>query len=290
MTTLRQLHSWLRANDSGPVALLDPEAEELVAGKAVTAVRLTGPLSEVPRHEILEALNLGATLLYLHGDQGPLSSLVEMLTSIGIDRVQDGQPEVKPREIFSSEDVPHARRDLFGLGHSALELPDEDMLPEDRERLALATLLKTENVPSSALAEQPSHGLSLQTAGCTACGVCVKACPTDALELTYLELGPERRISTLSIYDSACIGCRKCVDLCPEKAFTERGHTSWETRLGEKVKRPLETIPTTLCEKCKTFFPLKEGGTLCKTCKATRDNPFGIRWPEGVPKPPGFDF
>ncbi|WP_054952740.1 4Fe-4S dicluster domain-containing protein [Flaviflexus massiliensis] len=290
MTSLRLLHSWIRANDPGPIALLDPEAPELVDGKAVTGVRLSGPLAEVPRHEILESLNLGATIIYLHGDTGPLHELTTMLEGIGITRLRHGHPEVKPRQIFSSDDVPHSRRDLFGIAGNMAELPDETLLGEERERLALNLLMEKEGIPVSALADAPSHGLNLQTTGCTACGVCVKACPVDALELSYLEIGPDRRISTLSMFDAACVGCRKCIDLCPEDAFTVRGNTSWETRLGEPVKRPLETIPTVQCEKCKTYFPMSQGGTLCQTCKATRDNPFGIRWPEGVPKPPGFKY
>lgn len=290
MTDLRLLHSWLRANDPGPIALLEPGEDLLVADKRIPAVLLTEPLAKIPRHEILEALGLGATEIYLHGEPGDLSRLVETLEVAGITKLREASRVIKPKSSFSADDVPHSRRDLFGMGASTLQLPDDDMLPEDRERLALTRLLQAEGVGPSVLADTRSHGLLLQTSGCTACGVCVKACPTDALELTYTEIGTERRISSLGIVDSQCIGCRKCVELCPESAFTVEGNTSWETRLADTPKRPLETIPTVKCEKCKTFFPLKDGGTLCKTCKATRDNPFAIRWPEGVPKPPGLNF
>ena len=290
MTSLRLLHSWVRANQPGPIALLDPDAPELVADKTIPAVILTGPLDEVPPHEILETLALGAEVIDLHGDPGPLERLIDTLTAAGIDRLRIGQGTVKPKESFGSDDVPHSRRDLFGLGRSDMPLPDEEMLPEDRERLALSNILESEGLEPSALAGVDSHGLLLRTSGCTACGVCVKACPTDALELSHLETGEDRRITTLSEYDSKCIGCRECVNLCPVDAFEVGGAISWVTRLGESPRRPLETVPTMRCEKCKTYFTMREGGTLCKTCKATRDNPFAIRWPEGVPKPPGFKF
>ena len=290
MTSLRLLHSWVRANQPGPIALLDPGTDVLVVDKSIPAVVLTGPLSEVPAHEILETLVLGAETIHLHGDSGPLTRIVETLNTAGIARLITGTGTVKPRESFGSDDVPHSRRDLFGLGRSDLPLPDEEMLPEDRERLALSQILKAADLEPSALADVDSHGLLLRTSGCTACGVCVKACPTDALELSHLETGENRRITTLSEYDSKCIGCRQCIDLCPVDAFEDGGFLSWETRLSESPRRPLETVPTMRCEKCKTFFPMREGGTLCKTCSATRDNPFAIRWPEGVPKPPGFKF
>lgn len=290
MTTLRLLHSWVRANEPGPIALLDPGVVTLVSDRQIPAVLLTGPLAEVPAHEILETLVLGATTLDLHGDHGPLAELMATLETAGIDRVRVGISAVKPTESFSSDDVPHSRRDLFGLGRTETPLPDEDMLPQDRERLALSNVLKAEGLEPSVLADVDSHGLVLRTSGCTACGVCVKACPTDALELSHLETGTDRRITTLSEYDSKCIGCRQCVELCPVDAFTVGGATTWQTRLGEGSRRPLETVPTMRCEKCKTFFPMREGGTLCKTCRATRDNPFAVRWPDGVPKPPGFRF
>lgn len=290
MTSLRLLHSWLRSNEPGPIALVAGGEPELVTEKDIPAVLLPGPLGEVPAHELLEALGLGATVIHLHGDPGPLETLRATLAVAGIDRLQLGTPAVKPRESFGVEDVPHSRRNLFGLGRSDLPLPDETLLPEDRERLALRSLLEAEGIDPSVLSEVPSHGLVLRTSGCTACGVCVKACPTEALELSHLETGPDRRITTLAIYDSACIGCRRCIELCPVDAFTVAGPTSWKTRLGDRSRRPLETIPTVRCERCKTYFPMREGGTLCATCRATRENPFGIRWPEGVPKPPGARF
>lgn len=290
MTTLRLLHSWLRANEPGPIALIDQGLEPLVAEKTIPAIMLAGPLAEVPTHEILESLELGATIIYLHGDPGPLTGLMATLAAASIDRVSLGVGAVKPRESFGSDDVPHSRRDLFGLGRSEKPLPDEGMLAPDRERLALKQLLNAEGVDSAALADIPGPGLLLHVSGCTACGVCVKTCPTDALELSHLETGPDRRITTLAMDDGKCVGCGDCIELCPADAFSNDGTLSWQTRLGGRSRRPLETVPTVRCERCKTFFPLRQGGTLCTTCAATRDNPFGVRWPEGVPKPPGARF
>ncbi|MEA1973035.1 MAG: 4Fe-4S binding protein [Candidatus Cloacimonadota bacterium] len=45
---------------------------------------------------------------------------------------------------------------------------------------------------------------------CTACGECIQACPTDAIEI----------IDNKAIIDQTkCIQCGDCVDACPEGAI-----------------------------------------------------------------------
>lgn len=43
---------------------------------------------------------------------------------------------------------------------------------------------------------------------CTACGICPKECPGDAISLNPLRIDAEK-----------CIGCGKCIGICPERAF-----------------------------------------------------------------------
>ncbi|RLC59164.1 MAG: hypothetical protein DRI30_01220 [Chloroflexi bacterium] len=47
--------------------------------------------------------------------------------------------------------------------------------------------------------------------GCTGCGSCAQACPTDALDLA------EGDTVTLTFNPALCIGCAQCVSVCPEK-------------------------------------------------------------------------
>lgn len=47
--------------------------------------------------------------------------------------------------------------------------------------------------------------------GCTACGVCTRTCPTQALSLR-----PTAGSSDLIVDPRACTGCRVCVETCPE--------------------------------------------------------------------------
>lgn len=51
---------------------------------------------------------------------------------------------------------------------------------------------------------------------CTACGECVRACPTGAIHAT--QPSPGRGIVSLSY--AACIQCRACVAACPEQAIS----------------------------------------------------------------------
>ena len=50
------------------------------------------------------------------------------------------------------------------------------------------------------------------TAGCIACGRCVKICPVQAITL-------ENNLATINY--ATCISCKKCVSACPTKAIAE---------------------------------------------------------------------
>jgi heterodisulfide reductase subunit A len=55
---------------------------------------------------------------------------------------------------------------------------------------------------------------------CTACGLCVDACPYGAVEMTTGEGKPVAIIS-----ETGCKGCGGCVPVCPENAIDLRGYT-----------------------------------------------------------------
>jgi len=50
--------------------------------------------------------------------------------------------------------------------------------------------------------------------GCTACGACLRSCPTRALSLTNV-MG----VTDLALDPSACTGCGLCVQTCPERVL-----------------------------------------------------------------------
>ncbi|MEA3349413.1 MAG: NADH-quinone oxidoreductase subunit I [Chloroflexota bacterium] len=49
---------------------------------------------------------------------------------------------------------------------------------------------------------------------CTACGLCVRACPQGCIEVEGKGKGKERRASTFTYTLSRCIFCRLCVEAC----------------------------------------------------------------------------
>ncbi len=62
---------------------------------------------------------------------------------------------------------------------------------------------------------------------CTACGLCVKACPRNLIELTPLEKrfiiacsSHDKGKITRQVCDVGCIACGLCVKKCPEKAVS----------------------------------------------------------------------
>ena len=55
---------------------------------------------------------------------------------------------------------------------------------------------------------------------CTACGVCLTACPYDAISMTELE---GRQVAVIS--ETGCKCCGGCVPMCPENAIDLRGYT-----------------------------------------------------------------
>lgn len=60
------------------------------------------------------------------------------------------------------------------------------------------------------------------SSGCTGCGLCVKVCPTEAIEYRseIKEGSPEKRLS----FDySKCISCLECSHACPEKVIRLTG-------------------------------------------------------------------
>lgn len=74
--------------------------------------------------------------------------------------------------------------------------------------------------------ERTRGAVAIDVDGCVLCGMCGRACPTNAIEV-------DRKAGTWSIERMACIQCRGCVDNCPpgclsmDPKYTEPG--------GEKI-------------------------------------------------------
>ncbi len=69
---------------------------------------------------------------------------------------------------------------------------------------------------------------------CKACGLCVKRCPMDALQLKFSTKATNKFRKAVVLEPDICIGCGVCVHKCKPKAIV------LEER--DPVKRPPETL------------------------------------------------
>lgn len=89
--------------------------------------------------------------------------------------------------------------------------------------------------------------------GCTACGVCTRTCPTEALHLT-----PLADTTDLFIDPSACTGCGVCVQTCPESVL--------EVILGvdlgllDRGCHPIARVVAVSCVDCGENIPALPAG------------------------------
>ncbi|WP_407342657.1 NADH-quinone oxidoreductase subunit I [Pengzhenrongella phosphoraccumulans] len=270
-----------------------------------TVVRLPGCASEVAPHELLELLLLGAARVVVRVDgcarsddvRAHLAPTLALLAAGLVDRLTvDAGPEPEQavptdlprrgrrsrrerrRPVLDAAAMPVSRRGLLGLERATVhELPALSDDPHDR----LVAVVRALVAPTAALADVPAPALRLAASGCTACGVCVQACPAGALVLRHGPGGEQVSISTLLHDPAACNGCTRCIDLCPEHVLVSAGRWAWD-RLLVDAEIPVVTVTTALCARCSTSFPVSSGERLCPVCTFRRHHPFGSTLPPGV--------
>ena len=101
---------------------------------------------------------------------------------------------------------------------------------------------------------------------CTACGLCVKVCPTGALEMHQNETAYQ-----LDVTVSKCLGerCRLCSLICPVKAVTVVSSSTLAEAGGGSV-RILRAGALKPCAKCGVPTAVVEGEALCHACEWTK--------------------
>lgn len=123
--------------------------------------------------------------------------------------------------------------------------------------------------PAAATRPEPgSSAVALAASGCVACGVCVRACPHDALDLAH-----EAERSVLTQIPERCSGEQACVRLCPHDALSVAGAFS----LFDLARTPtveLAVVATAGCKRCGARHPAAEG-ELCPPCAFRSRNAFG---------------
>ncbi len=275
-----------RLEEPAAVRLVCAEAADQVrADKDENVVVWRGCLATLPAALPFELLTLGASGIVLDRtgceanwptawDEIALVAGVTDRITVQTEAPADGRT---PKRLLDADAMPVLRRrSIFGLGavnqEAAPELPDQGT-PQQRLRAVARKLASQLEEPAPAPEDGWRAGaLNLVSQGCTACRVCVLACPTEALAL---ESASGR--AGLGFDPSLCTGCGICVLRCDPNALSENGRLGAPALLAGPVL--LELFEVRTCERCRTAF--RGSGKYCPVCEYRVANPFGHTMPPG---------
>lgn len=246
------------------VAELDDVAVSCTEATLPGSIVLDRCLSETPLAwlaELATHATVHAAVEYCARTEAARNRLAEVAALTPRIRL-DGGPGAGQQVHYSAP--PARRRALFGLGAPAG--PGPAGTHTQRLAAALAALPIDDNAPSQAA------NLSV-TDACTACGVCVRSCPHQALELSVAD-----GVATLSHELGACEGEDVCAAFCPVDAIVREVEHQW----GHVRERPvieLKVLPVRSCAQCRAGFSTPDDATLCPVCRLQEADPFGVHLP-----------
>lgn len=159
-----------------------------------------------------------------------------------------------------------SRRDSFALLFSKSRAAVTSLLPEDRELSPDGMLCRRLLVHKLRSLEQPVQNLSLAIPAfldsCTACGLCTKICPTQALH--RITEGPQAGTWYMALIPWRCTGCGLCADCCPSG-----GLSAPEWRMQANILTPvLHAVAAAPCPRCGEPLEPGQSAGLCARCQA----------------------
>ena len=69
-----------------------------------------------------------------------------------------------------------------------------------------------------------NYRVQIRATTCKACGLCLKRCPMDALQLTYSTQAKNKFSKAVDVNLDSCIGCGVCVHKCPTESLALVGN------------------------------------------------------------------
>ncbi|GAB78569.1 4Fe-4S dicluster domain-containing protein [Austwickia chelonae] len=270
-----------RAGDEGTGRGAPSRPGDPAAGPGLSAlpdrtvlVKAPGCLADVEPAAILECAAMGSpTLLSTCGrGSGPAQDAARTAQAAGAETfwVPGELVAEWSGPVIRGHAVPVPRRVLLGRAEELEELPGHP-----QERLTAAVRALCEGRPTAALSGSPGDALRLQAPGCHGDGLCVRACPQDAL--TRQVDGEGVRRFALLLDPARCDGCGKCLQVCPHQALRPLGRLSWAEVLRGPVVLRSGLIGD--CERCGA--PVRGSQPLCHVCAERAEHPFGMRLPPG---------
>lgn len=282
----RALIRWLHAIEvPGVVVLACSHAAPPVVSDTAAGVVVDGCIADVALSLPAQLLACGVSKILVGAcPERPEDAARQLaLWSEVFDTVGPAPDGARPRRrhagpVFDLRSPAVSRRSLFGL--RSRTAPPFDLAGDDVARgiEAMRILRDGGRARFDAAAAGPSDraGVAIEADGCTACGVCVRACPEGAMVLTH-----EGGVSALHHRRDACRADRACIRLCPESALRVTAELSVVDLLDDPLVEPfavLATVATSVCSRCGARHPSSDG-PLCPTCRFRRANPFGSSTP-----------
>lgn len=237
------------------------------------------PIGQAQSH-LQQTIATANTLLQAFGCSSTLflqSLQADQLTNVAANPrfIDSGNPPVSRRGLFTA-----FGRAINTHHHSTMPaplpaadnrpLPVHARLPQHipAERMALQERLQQQ----WALGEQreinvtalPLAAVQVDAAACSACGLCVRFCPTGALHFAV-----EEAHFCLSFQAALCLDCPICTVACPEKAICLADTLATDALLASEWL-PLLEGELTPCAQCglPTAAPVnEEKATLCYSCR-----------------------
>jgi NADH-quinone oxidoreductase subunit I len=137
--------------------------------------------------------------------------------------------------------------------------------------------------------------LEVDTAICTGCQACERACPIGCIQLT-LEKDPanpkQRLVAQFDIDEARCMFCGLCVEPCPTGAIQHTREFEGTSRhirnLVFRWADPMSPFPVYKVDKTAEYYPRVPLGSLVRAKLETLawDRPAPVFLPPAPPKPP----
>lgn len=271
-------------SDEEPAITLICGSATRTYSKSTTPLRVEGCIADTPLSLAPQILACGAEALSVDVDACECANRErarerfeawQRLLGPRISEYQGKPPRFRPAQEVLANSAPVSRRALLGLSSDS-SLPVDISGNESAQLSAALASLGIEPEIADEFAAAPGAP-RLKVSGCTACGVCVSACPTHALALE--NVNEKGSTTAVLIHDrTICEGTARCIELCPEGAIS-RGDT---LSLAEMKRVEVARVQTAKCRKCQSLFE-DDGEDLCPTCRRVEQDPFGS-W-----LPPGFE-
>lgn len=192
------------------------------------------------------------------------------------------------RPVYSVKNPPVSRRGFFRMAamqtESAVDelAPRQEMVydsgpPLERQRLIRA-LSRLDGLQPDAPVPDNSFIQMQASDDCTACGICARVCPTDALQIHT-----DADHFDLVFKPANCVNCGLCFTYCDPDALSAGGQPTYAEVISGQ-ERTLIQGPLRYCHKCGAAFKSGNDDKLCPVCAARHENPFGVNLTPAVLK------